>query len=189
MVESLPPANQRVVDAAARKGVQLEIVTFAETTHTAEDAARALGARLDQIVKSLVFVSPRDDGDLDPFLVLVAGPHRVDVSRLAAVLSEPGIRRATAREARDLTGFPIGGIPPLGHQRAIRIVMDPELGRHETVWAAAGTPNTVFATTPATLRSLTNAVVAPVVTDPSPAVRPLERDESEGLASRPIPGG
>ncbi len=165
--------------------MQLEIVTFEDSTHTAEDAARALGARLDQIVKSLVFVSPQDDGDLDPILVLVAGPHRVDVSRLAAVLSEPGVRRATAREARDLTGFVIGGIPPLGHQRPIRTVMDPELGRHETVWAAAGTPNAVFATTPATLRSLTNAVVAPVIADPGP---PIHADETRGVASRSAQG-
>jgi prolyl-tRNA editing enzyme YbaK/EbsC (Cys-tRNA(Pro) deacylase) len=161
--QPLNPASQRVLDAAARKGVAIEIVTFPESTHTAEEAARAVGAELSQIVKSLVFVAPRDDEALEPFIVLVAGPDRADVARLAAVLGEPGIRRATAREANDLTGFAIGGIPPFGHRRPIRVVMDPALGRQQTVWAAAGTQNTVFAVSPATLRVLANATVAPVV--------------------------
>jgi prolyl-tRNA editing enzyme YbaK/EbsC (Cys-tRNA(Pro) deacylase) len=92
----------------------------------------------------------------------------VDVRRLAAVVGEPGIRRATAREARDLTGFSIGGIPPLGHARALRVVMDPDLGRYREVWAAAGADRAVFPVAPAALRALTNAVVAPIA-DESPA--------------------
>jgi hypothetical protein len=96
---------------------------------------------------------------------LVSGPNRVDIDRLAAVLSEPGIRRATAREARELTGFPIGGIPPFGHDRAIRVVMDPDLGRFPIVWAAAGTATAVFGVPPATLASLANAHLAPITVD------------------------
>jgi prolyl-tRNA editing enzyme YbaK/EbsC (Cys-tRNA(Pro) deacylase) len=84
------------------------------------------------------------------------------VARLAAVVGEPAIRRATAREARDLTGFTIGGIPPIGHAKPLRVVMDPDLGRYETVWAAAGLPNAVFPVPPATLRILSNATVAPI---------------------------
>ena len=75
---------------------------------------------------------------------------------------EPAIRRATAREADELTGFTIGGIPPIGHGRPVRVVMDPDLGRFEVVWAAAGTPNAVFPVPPATLRILANAHVAPI---------------------------
>lgn len=154
-----------MIDAAARKGVQLQIVSFDESTHTAEDAARAVGAEVGQIVKSLVFVAETDDGPR-PCLVLVSGANRVDVALLAAVLSEPRMRRATAEEAHELTGFSIGGIPPFGHPRSIRTVMDPDLGRFELVWAAAGSANTVFAVSPQTLRVLSNAMVAPVASAP-----------------------
>ncbi len=82
--------------------------------------------------------------------------------RLAAVTGEPEIRRATAREANDLTGFVIGGIPPIGFERPLRAIMDPDLGRYTTVWAAAGLPTAVFEVPPATLRILSNATVAPI---------------------------
>ena len=157
------PAVRRVLDAAERKGIHLEISTFAESTHTAEEAAAALSAELGQIVKSLVFVAPAEaGGGLEPVLCLVSGGNRVDMARLAAVTGEPAIRRATAREANDLTGFTIGGIPPIGHTRALRVIMDPDLGRYETVWAAAGLPTAVFPVPPATLRMLSNAEVTPL---------------------------
>ena len=161
----LPAQIQRVVDAAARKGVTLEIRLFAESTHTAEDAAAAVGAELGQIVKSLVFVAPDDDGLPAPILCLVSGPNRVDLARLAAVAGEPDVRRASAAEARDLTGFVIGGIPPIGHSGPLRVVMDPDLGRFPVVWAAAGTSTAVFPVPPATLRMLANAHVAPICED------------------------
>jgi prolyl-tRNA editing enzyme YbaK/EbsC (Cys-tRNA(Pro) deacylase) len=150
-----------VLEAAARKGVSLHIQTFPETTHTAEDAARAVGAELGQIVKSLIFVAPTDDG-LDPILALVSGANRVDLGRLAAVVGAHGVRPATAREADELTGFVIGGIPPIGHARPMRVVMDPDLGRFQQVWAAAGTQNAVFMVPPGTLRMISNAIVAPI---------------------------
>jgi prolyl-tRNA editing enzyme YbaK/EbsC (Cys-tRNA(Pro) deacylase) len=164
-----PTPIQRVVDAAARKGVALEIHVFPESTHTAEEAATAVGAELGQIVKSLVFVAAAEDGSLDPILCLVSGPNRVDLARLAAVTSEPDVRRASANEARELTGFSIGGIPPIGHGRPVRVVMDPDLGRFQTVWAAAGTPTSVFPVPPATLRMLSNAHVAPICEERRPA--------------------
>lgn len=126
-------AVRRVVDAARRKGVTLQVHAFDESTHTAEEAARAVGAELGQIVKSLVFVVTHEDGRLEPVLCLVSGPNRVDVSRLAAVLGRRDVRRATAREADELTGFTIGGIPPFGFDRPVRVIMDPDLGRFETV--------------------------------------------------------
>lgn len=156
------PAIARVLSAAARKGVTLEIVTFDESTHTAVQAAAAVGADLGQIVKSLVFVAPQEGGALEPVVCLVSGPNRVDLARLAAVMAEPEIRRATAREANDLTGFVIGGIPPFGFDRPVRVVMDPGLGRYPSVWAAAGLPTAVFEVPPATLRILANAMVAPI---------------------------
>jgi Cys-tRNA(Pro) deacylase len=159
------PAVQRVRDAAARKGVTLDVRVFDSSTHTAGQAAAVLGAEIGQIVKSLVFVAPDDDGALQPIVCLVSGPNRVDLARLAAVTGEKDIRKATAREADELTGFTIGGIPPIGHRRPVRVVMDPDLGRYPTVWAAAGTPTAVFPVSPATLRTLANAIVAPITED------------------------
>ena len=164
---SAHPAIQRVLDAAARKGVTLEIVQFDESTHTAAEAAAALDVDLGQIVKSLVFVIPAA-GLPEPVLCLVAGHNRVDLARLAAVTSAPDIRRATAREARDLTGYSIGGIPPIGTDRVVRVVMDPDLGRYPVVWAAAGLPTAVFGVPPGTLRILSNAMVVPIAEE-SPA--------------------
>jgi prolyl-tRNA editing enzyme YbaK/EbsC (Cys-tRNA(Pro) deacylase) len=160
------PGIRRVLEAAARKGVTLEVTVFDQSTHTAADAAAALGAELGQIVKSLVFVAPGADGELEPIVCLVSGPNRVDVARLAAVTGERDVRRATAREADELTGFTIGGIPPFGHARPTRVVMDPDLGRFEVVWAAAGLPTAVFPVPPGTLRTLANAMVAPITEEP-----------------------
>lgn len=164
------PAVLRVLDVAARKGVTLDVTVFLDSTHTAEDAARAIGAEVSQIVKSLVFVAAREDGELEPIVCLVSGADRVDLGRLAAVLGRRDVRRSTAREADELTGFTIGGIPPFGHTQRTRVIMDPDLGRYETVWAAAGLPTAVFPISPATLRMLADAHVAPIVEEP-----PVER--------------
>jgi prolyl-tRNA editing enzyme YbaK/EbsC (Cys-tRNA(Pro) deacylase) len=176
----LPPAVQRVIDAAARKGVALDVRVSDESAHTAAEAAAAVGVEIGQIVKSLVFVAPDGDG-LEPVLCLVSGPNRVDLARLAAVVGEPEVRRATANEARELTGFTIGGIPPIGHGRSMRVIMDPDLGRFQVVWAAAGTATAVFPVAPGTLRMLANANVAPICE---------ERDRvapDDGFASAPSP--
>jgi Cys-tRNA(Pro) deacylase len=150
-----------VLEAAARKGVTLEIHDFPEGTHTADDAASAVGAEVGQIVKSLVFVAAAGDAQR-PILCLVSGSNRVDLARLAAVVGEPDVRRATAAEAKELTGFTIGGIPPIGHGNGLRVIMDPDLGRFQTVWAAAGTATAVFPVAPRTLQMLANAHVAPI---------------------------
>jgi prolyl-tRNA editing enzyme YbaK/EbsC (Cys-tRNA(Pro) deacylase) len=168
------------VDAAVRKGVTLDVVVFDESTHTAAEAAAAVGAELGQIVKSLVFVAPHEDGGLEPIVCLVSGPDRVDVARLAAVTGEPDIRRATAREADELTGFTIGGIPPIGHPGPVRVIMDPGLGRYPTVWAAAGLPTAVFEVPPATLRTLANASVSPITEER----RAADREADGSLAVR-----
>jgi len=158
------PSVRRVLAAATRKGIDLDIVAFDESTHTAQEAALAVGGELGQIVKSLVFLAPSDEGP-EPIVCLVSGQNRVDVARLAAVTGEPEIRRATAREAHELTGFVIGGIPPIGFDRPVRVIMDPDLGRYTTVWAAAGLPTVVFEVPPGTLRILANATVAPISED------------------------
>ena len=170
---------QRVRDAAARKGVDLDVRVFDASTHTAADAAATVDAELGQIVKSLVFVAPQKDGSLEPILCLVSGPNRVDVARLAAVTAERDIRRAPAREAQELTGFVIGGIPPFGHSGPVRTIMDPDLGRFEVVWAAAGTPTAVFPVPPGTLRILANAMVAPITEERRAADLEAEAQEAQ----------
>ena len=186
---SFPASIQRVVDAAARKGVALDVRMFNETTHTAEDASAAVDAELGQIVKSLVFVAPAEDGSLEAILCLVSGPNRVDLARLAAVTAEPEIRRASAIEARELTGFSIGGIPPIGHLRPLRVIMDPDLGRFPVVWAAAGTPTAVFPVAPGTLRMLSNAHVAPIAEVRPDADEPARAPEAPRAADATLAEG
>ena len=183
MPDTLHPAHQRVLDTAERKGIPIEIITFTESTHTAAEAASAVGAELGQIVKSLVFVAPTEQG-MEAVVALVSGANRVDIARLAAVVGLPNLRRASAQEAGDATGFVIGGIPPFAHRRPVRIVMDPDLGRYPMVWAAAGTPNAVFTVPPATLRMLSNATVAPIAEDPEADPR-----FAAGGAARPATSG
>jgi prolyl-tRNA editing enzyme YbaK/EbsC (Cys-tRNA(Pro) deacylase) len=163
--EPAHPAHERVRAAAERRGVSIEIVTFHDSTHTAQEAADAIGVDLGQIVKSLVFVAPvdlaRDDAGWEPIIALVRGTDRVDIARLASVTGKARMRRATAKEAADASGYTIGGIPPFGHRQRMTVVMDPALDAYREVWAAAGTGNAVFAIAPATLAMLADALVAP----------------------------
>jgi prolyl-tRNA editing enzyme YbaK/EbsC (Cys-tRNA(Pro) deacylase) len=152
------PSVGRVLAAAQAAGLDIAIQQFPEGTRTAADAARAVGCDVSQIVKSLVFVA----GD-KPVLALVSGADRVDTERLSAVLSRP-IRRATADEAREATGFSIGGVPPLGHLRPLMVLIDQGLLQHHVVWAAAGLPDAVFAVSPDLLARATNARVVAIAT-------------------------
>ena len=145
----------RFEEAARELGLELEIRRFPEGTKTAPDAARAVGSRVGQIVKSLVFMA-----DGRPVLALTSGANRADPARLAAFLGAGEVRRATADEARVATGFTIGGTPPFGFPRPLRAVMDRDLLTYEEVWAAAGTPESVFRITPEALRRAAGAEVA-----------------------------
>jgi prolyl-tRNA editing enzyme YbaK/EbsC (Cys-tRNA(Pro) deacylase) len=163
------PANERVRAAAEQRGVSIEIVSFEESTHTAQEAAEAIGVELGQIVKSLVFMAPvdpaREEAGVEPLIALVRGTDRVDLAKLVSAAARPRLRRASAQEARDATGYTIGGVPPFGHLSPITVVMDPALDGYEEVWAAAGTPTTVFAIAPGTLAMLADALVAPCAED------------------------
>jgi len=133
----------RFLEAAAERGLDVEPRRFPEGTKTAADAARAIGCEVDQIVKSLVFVA-----DGEPFLALTAGSNRADQARLAALLGAAEVRRADAEEARAATGYGIGGTPPFGHPKQLRVLVDRDLLTHDEVWAAAGTPDSVFPISP-----------------------------------------
>jgi prolyl-tRNA editing enzyme YbaK/EbsC (Cys-tRNA(Pro) deacylase) len=156
------PEFQRVVEAASRKGVALDIRLMPGSTHTAEEAAAAVDAELGQIVKTLVLVAPRPEGRLVPIVCLVSGRNQADRDALAAVSGEVAIRAATPREALGLTGYSIGSMPAFGYGHDVRILMDRDLCQYEWVWAGAGTNAAIFRIAPLTLRMLANAVVAPV---------------------------
>lgn len=152
-----PPQHRnvlRVAQAAADAGLSISVVRFAEETRTAEDAARAVGCSVGQIVKSLVFMA-----DAQPVLALVSGDHRLDPNRLGSAIGAAEVRRATGDEARAATGYAIGGVPPIGHASPLPILIDRHLLTHETVWAAAGLPDAVFEVDPHALASATGARV------------------------------
>ncbi len=133
----------RVIEAARHAGLEIGVESFPEGTHTAVDAATAIGCEVDQIVKSLVFVA-----DEAPVIALVSGVDRVDVQKLAGLVGARAVRRAAGDEARDATGFTIGGIPPFGHARPLTVLVDRGLLGHDLLWAAAGRPDAVFSIRP-----------------------------------------
>lgn len=153
----MKPATKRVVEAAAAVGLSIEVATFPEGTRTAAEAAAAIGCEVGAIAKSIVLMS--DEG---PLLVFTSGSNRVDYGKVAAVLGARGVRRATAEEAREATGYVIGGTAPFGHPQPLRTVMDRDLAAFATVWASAGTPHTVFAVSPQELQRTTGARPADV---------------------------
>jgi prolyl-tRNA editing enzyme YbaK/EbsC (Cys-tRNA(Pro) deacylase) len=131
---SLHPTAQRVQDQLKELGLDVEVRELSDSTRTAQEAADAVGVEVGQIVKSLVFA----DG-VGPLLCLCAGDRRVDVVKLGE-----GVRQARGDEVREATGFAIGGVPPIGHTRPLRTVVDASLQRFDTVWCAGGTPHAVF---------------------------------------------
>ena len=155
-------ATLRVQAALAQAGLDAEIVRVDEKARTAEGAATAVGATVGQIVKSLVFLS----GGV-PVLALVSGSNRLDTDRLAARTGGQ-ITRADADAVRDATGYAIGGIPPLGHATTLPVYCDEDLLLHDVVWAAAGTPDTVFAVSPDRLVEATGAQVCALATQTTP---------------------
>jgi len=149
------PNAERVAAAARALGFEMDLQVFPEGTRTAEDAARAIGVEVGQIVKSLVFTL---DGEL--VMALVSGSNRLDEARLAATLGGAEVGRADADGVRAATGYAIGGVPPFGHPSALPTAIDEDLLTFDVVWAAAGTPRDVFPIEPAQLVRLTGGRVA-----------------------------
>lgn len=150
-------ARERFLAGAESLGLTPQIRRFPEGTRTAEQAAAAVGCELGQIVKSLVFLC-----DGQPVLALTSGANRVDTARLGELLGGK-ITRADADGVREATGYAIGGTPPFGHARPLRAVADPALLAYDVVWAAAGTPDTVFELTPDELVRASGADVSDFV--------------------------
>lgn len=146
---------RRVRAALGERGLEPDMVELSETARSARDAAAALGCRVEQIVKSLVF---RGAETGRPVLVLASGPNRVDEGRMEEWLSEP-VEKADAAFVREKTGFAIGGVPPVGHLEEPVAFMDDALLAHEEVWAAAGHTHVVFGARPGDLQRATGARV------------------------------
>lgn len=143
----------RVADAAAALGLSIELKVMDQSTRTAEDAARACGCDVGQIVKSLVFENA-ENGAL--VLLLVSGRHNAD---LIYISNQYGLdlKRCDGRRVRDETGFAIGGVAPIGHLAPIPVHMDAVLLDYDLVWAAAGRPDTVFQVSSTALQRATDA--------------------------------
>ena len=149
------PNVDRVVAAAAGFGVTLATSTFPDGTRTANDAARAVGCDVGQIVKSLVFLV-----DDEPVVALVSGANQLAEDRLAESVGGGRVGRADADAVRAATGYAIGGVPPFAHATELRVVVDEDLLGYDVVWAAAGTPRDVFPIAPADLLRITAGTAA-----------------------------
>ena len=135
----------------ATEGLDLQVTEMDDSTHTAQEAADAVGAPVAAIVKSLVFLA-----DGEPLLVLVSGPNRVDVEALGERLGVT-LTKADADTVKAATGYSIGGVPPFGHPAPLRCVMDEDFMVVEQLWAAAGSAKAVFPIAPEKLRELSHA--------------------------------
>ncbi len=144
----------KVQQALKSMGLAAEVMEFSESTRTAAEAAAAIGTTVGQIAKSLVFMAGNE-----PVLVIASGANRVDVGKLHRLLGEK-IIRADAETVRRTTGFSIGGIPPVGHRERLRTLVDEDLLSFTVIYAAAGTPNAVFAVSSTDLVRIAEAEVA-----------------------------
>lgn len=149
--------TEQVQAALDAFGQGLRVIEFASRTATAPEAARAAGCELGAIVKSLLFLI-----DGQPVIVLVAGDRIVDQKQLGALynVGKKRVKLADAQTVLEMTGYAVGGVPPVGHARSLPVLIDDSLGRFETVWAAAGAPNAVFPIAYTELIKITSGRVA-----------------------------
>ena len=153
-MSDIHPNVVRVMEAARERGLEITTKRFPEGTKTAADAAAAIGVSGGQIVKSLVF-----GVDSEIVMALVSGSNQLDEKKLALAAGGAKCSRVDADAVRAATGYPIGGVPPLGLATKLRIFMDPDLLQYDEVWAAAGTWNDVFPISPSDLVSASHGVV------------------------------
>lgn len=157
MTDQLSPRSRLVHDALRAAGIPGAIVVLPDAASTAPLAAAALGVEVGAIANSLVFWS-----DGGPLLVMTSGAHRVDTTALASRLGRESIVRATPEQVREATGQAIGGVAPTGHPAPLTTVVDEALAAYPEIWAAGGTPHTVFPLTFDQLVALTGGAVTQV---------------------------
>ncbi|MBP6219296.1 MAG: YbaK/EbsC family protein [Oligoflexales bacterium] len=148
---SLSPSALKIQESLDKHGFAFKVIELDDSARTADQAAQALGCGVSQIVKSLIFVTKESK---TPILVLVSGSNRVNEHRLETILQRK-ISKGDASFVREVTGFAIGGIPPLGHKQQLETYIDEDLFQYEALWAAAGTPHAVFKLKPDDLKILT----------------------------------
>ncbi len=158
MSPQLSPSAQKVQDALLGLGYPYTVLESEVQTRTAQQAADRVGCLLGQITKSLIF---QGQTTRKPILVLTSGTNRVDEAKISQYAGE-AIGRADPDFVRQVTGFAIGGIPPIAHAQAMETFLDEDLLQYATIWAAAGTPNSLFELTPADLQKMTGGRVVPV---------------------------
>ncbi len=158
MSETLSQSAQRVQNALRTLGFKNVVVELPDSTHSAAEAAQAIGCRVEEIAKSLVFKGKRSGR---PILVIASGGNRVNEKSLAGLASEP-VERADADFVRERTGFVIGGVPPVGHREQMQSFVDEDLLNYDEIWAAAGNPFAVFKLTPSELIAMTNGRVVSI---------------------------
>ncbi len=161
MSSGLKARARRVQEALAARGFAFEVREFPDSTRTSAEAAAAIGCSVAQIAKSLVF---RGGESGRAVLIIASGANRVDPAKAEALLGE-AIKRADADFVREATGFAIGGVPPLGHDRPLVTLIDEALLAFEEIWAAAGTPNAVFRLSPKDLGDLTGGRIGDLKQD------------------------
>ena len=147
------PTALRTSRLLREAGIDTRVVEFEQSTRTSAEAAAAIGCSVAEIAKSIVF---RGQTSGQAIVVVASGDNRVSESKVAAKVGEP-LARADADFVRAATGYAIGGVAPIGHSQPIKLVLDQDLRRFETIWAAAGTPFSVFPLKPDQLRALTGA--------------------------------
>lgn len=149
----------KVIEAGRSLGVEVEPHSYPQGAKTAQDAADAIGVEVGQIVKSLIFGVATGGDDLELVLAYVSGSNQLDEQRLAAAAGAERCVRVDADAVRATTGFPIGGVPPFGHDTPLRIFIDPDLLQYDEVWAAAGTWTDVFPIAPTQLAEASGGIV------------------------------
>lgn len=154
--KTLSKSAQSVQYALAEKGLAFEVIELSSSTRTASDAANSIGCEVAQIMKSLMFQTAKTN---QPVLVLASGINRVNEKTIEQWVGEK-ITKADADYTREITGFAIGGVPPIGHTQVItHVFIDEDLLQHLTLWAAAGTPNAVFSLSSHEIEALTHGKV------------------------------
>ena len=147
--------REKVKDAARELGLEVTVRSLEQSTKTVRDAAQAVGCDESMIAKSIVFVC-----DGEPVVCVTSGAHRVDADRVAAALDCAEVRVAAPDEVRAATGYPVGGVPPIGH--GLPVLFDEALLRHERIWAAGGDSNSLFEVDPHELIRRVSAEVVPL---------------------------
>jgi prolyl-tRNA editing enzyme YbaK/EbsC (Cys-tRNA(Pro) deacylase) len=158
VAKELSASAKKVQDILNSHGFTCQVVELPEITRTAKEAAQAIGCRVEQIAKSLVF---KGKNTHKPILVIASGANRVNENRLGERVSEP-VEKADADFIRERTGFVIGGVPPIGHLERLETFIDEDLLHHDEIWAAAGNPHAVFKLTPSDLKKMTDGLVISV---------------------------